>query len=268
MKDISLSQLLHQDFDIRNIVVQEWKFGNYQTNDYRTIPRTHMLIHLITSGQRKYRIRDREFTLSAGTALFIPDATHYYTEPVPSADFVCQGIGATFDLLDTSNEKIYITPDIYHYWNASPHQYDKLFQNLNECALDPCSSILKRKSLMYRLLHNMVSQIADTSPGYHLIEPALRYITAHYSENTPICVYAEQCTLSESYFRKKFAECTGMSPIEYRNKLRFHAARRLYQENRSVQEIAEIVGFCDANYFSKLYKKCNGVSIKNDPEIV
>lgn len=268
MKNISLSQLLHQDFDLRNIMVHEWQCGNYQTNDYLSGGRTHTLVHLITSGQRRYQFRDKKFTLPAGSILFIPDSTCYYTEPVPSETCECQGIGVSFDLLDAAGEKIFVVPDVYHSWSDSSQQYSKLFHSLNECAQDPCCSILRLKSLMYRLLSNMISHIADTSPGYGIIEPALQYIAAHYNENVSISVYARQCTLSESYFRKKFAECIGMSPIEYRNKIRFNVARRLYQENRSVQEIAELVGFCDASYFSKLYKRCNGVSIKNDLEIV
>lgn len=268
MKDIPLSHLLYKDFDIRNILVEEWYYIDDRTNDYLAKGRTQTLLHLITSGQRRYRFRDRQFTLSAGTVLLIPDSTRYYTEPVLSAEDACHGIGIVFDLLDTANEKIMLTPDIYHNWSDSSDQYARIFNSLYEYYQNPDFSILRTKALMYRLLSNLLSHIPDTSPVYHMIEPALDYIAAHYSENVPIAVYAEQCGLSESHFRKKFTECTGMSPIKYRNMIRFNAARRLYQENRSIEEIAEIVGFCDASYFSKLYKQYNGVSLKKDSQIV
>ena len=65
-------------------------------------------------------------------------------------------------------------------------------------------------------------------------------------------------------FRKKFTEYTGRSPIQYRNELRFAEARRLYSEGLSINEIACELGFFDAGYFSKLYKKANGHSLKSE----
>lgn len=248
--------------------MEEWYYTDDRTNDYLAAGRSQTLLHLITSGQRRYRFRDRQFDLSAGTVLLIPDSTRYYTEPVLSAEDACHGIGILFDLLDTAGEKIMLPPNIYHNWNDSSSQYSKIFHTLNDYYHNPGFSILRTKALMYRLLNNLLSNIADTSPVYHMLEPALDYIAAHYSKNVPVAVYAEQCRLSESYFRKKFMECTGMSPIEYRNTIRFNAARRLYLENRSIEEIAELVGFCDASYFSKLYKQYNGVSLKKDLQIV
>jgi shikimate dehydrogenase len=54
----------------------------------------------------------------------------------------------------------------------------------------------------------------------------------------------------------------GVSPIEYRNELRFAKAEQLYQSGNSIKEIAEAVGFCDEVFFSKLYKKRFGTSMK------
>ena len=60
----------------------------------------------------------------------------------------------------------------------------------------------------------------------------------------------------------------GMSPVEYRNKLRMQKAAILLRTGSStVGEVAEAVGISDIKYFSKLFKRCIGVSpsaIKKD----
>ena len=48
--------------------------------------------------------------------------------------------------------------------------------------------------------------------------------------------------MSESYFRKKFVGCMGMTPVEYRNVHRFSLARHLYSEGKTLEEIAQITG--------------------------
>ena len=101
-----------------------------------------------------------------------------------------------------------------------------------------------------------------------ILKPALDYFSITYKENLPIQSYAEKCNLSESYFRKIFRETIGMSPINYRNELRFAEAERLYLLYRNIGRVAEEVGFCDEVFFTKLYKKRFGTSIKNIAKLV
>ena len=101
-----------------------------------------------------------------------------------------------------------------------------------------------------------------------MIKPALEYIKKHFTENTHISVYAEECHISESYLRKKFSEVLGMSPVEYRNELRFSEAKNLYRSALTLQEISDRLGFYDVSYFSRIYKKAMGDSLKNTFDIV
>lgn len=98
---------------------------------------------------------------------------------------------------------------------------------------------------------------------YRLIKPALEFINLTYTNNFSIKTYADKCNLSESYFRKIFKSVIGISPIDYRNELRFAKAEQLYQTGNNLKQIAEAIGFCDEVFFSKLYKKRFGTSIKN-----
>lgn len=46
------------------------------------------------------------------------------------------------------------------------------------------------------------------------IEKAVRYIEQHYREDLKIAEIASECGLSESHFRRVFAESTNMKPVE------------------------------------------------------
>lgn len=66
---------------------------------------------------------------------------------------------------------------------------------------------------------------------------------------------------NSKYVSRKFREEMGLSFSEYLQSCRIHHACNLLTEtNRSVQEIALDVGYRDALYFSKVFKKCMGVS--------
>lgn len=76
------------------------------------------------------------------------------------------------------------------------------------------------------------------------------------------------CCISESVFRRLFFACKGMSPVDYRNRLRVKKASELLQSGSfTVAEAAEQVGINDLKYFGKLFKRYAAVTprtIKNN----
>lgn len=267
MQNKTFSQLIYTDFNIGNIVVAKSIFENGSNANYLTTGRNQNLVHLITSGEREYKFNDRLFNLKKGSVLFIPDKTAYLTTAVESQDIPCGGIGICFDLYNQNGEKILIQPDIYCDWGERQGKATDYFENIDNLYKYSSESFTLKLTLL-KLLHTLTKSQTTARGNYSLIEPALTFIVNHYNENLPVNVYAEQCKISESHFRKKFLECMGISPIDYRNELRYKEAKRLYQKNFTMQEIAEKVGFNDAGYLSKMYKKNTGSSLKEDSEIV
>ncbi|MCZ7645100.1 MAG: helix-turn-helix transcriptional regulator [Planctomycetota bacterium] len=72
---------------------------------------------------------------------------------------------------------------------------------------------------------------------------------------------AERAYLSPEYFSKVFKRLTGQTPIEFINALRLDKAKQLLADPAlPVTEIAFRTGFHDANYFTRQFKKAEGVS--------
>lgn len=263
----SFSQLLYSDFNISNIKVAKSSFKTDDTTNYIKNGRKQNLLHLITSGKREYILNDKNFSLKSGSVLFIPDSTHYSTIAKPTDDNFCIGIGICFDITDQSGNIIIIEPDIYCSWGDRQEKAADYFDKIDKLyKFSPETFTLKITIL--KLLHTLTESQTVIKGDFTLLEPALNFISEHYKENLAVSIYAEQCKLSESHFRKKFTECMGISPIDYRNELRYREAKRLYQKNYTLQEIAEAVGFNDAGYLSKMYKRHTGASLKADSEIV
>lgn len=248
-----LHQLTEMDFYLGNITIREETWSEKIAYDYSQRGRSQNLIHIITGGSRFYRIRNETMYLSAGELLLIPDGTRYYTDN----HGVCSGIGICFDLC-RGEENIALRQDIYHCWLDRHGEYTALFQEMTSSFSRVPHGHLHRKSLLWLLLDKMITDMENLSELGRLIAPALRHLKLHYRENEPVSVYADACRLSESHFRRKFLEYTGMTPVEYRDSLRFEEAKRLYAGGMSMVQIAEQVGFCDASYLRRLYRKRTG----------
>lgn len=74
----------------------------------------------------------------------------------------------------------------------------------------------------------------------------------------------EESGYCTDHFRRLFRRAYGESPLEYLTSLRVNFAKRLLRENDclhyTVAQIATMSGFSDISYFSRVFKKCTGVS--------
>ncbi len=260
------SRLRRTDFEVRNIDVFHITFKEGSCVDYRAHGRKRHVLHYIASGKRSYEIGGRRLLLGCNTLILIPEGTQYITHSYAEDGVPCSGISVDFacDALFPNGEKaLYYLENIQH-----GERVEEMFRAVHKAHSDAPLDVLAVKTALYNLLLYLCNSLEKKSGKRADLEPALAYLSETYAQNLPIKRYADRCNLSESYFRKKFASYMGMSPIEYRNKLRFTQAKNLYRQGFSTQEIAEKTGFCDAGNLLRTYRKTNGTSLKNDAQNV
>jgi AraC-like DNA-binding protein len=122
---------------------------------------------------------------------------------------------------------------------------------------------LERLSLSFKLLCEMARETnrSELDAKNRKIKEGLAYLQNNVAEDFPISRLAEMCCLSSGRFRQIFTECLGMTPVEYRNKLRIQKAQTMLKTgNFTVGEVAEAVGIPDIKYFSKLFKRHIGIA--------
>ena len=72
---------------------------------------------------------------------------------------------------------------------------------------------------------------------------------------------SREVDISPYYFSKLFKQETGKNFIEYLTEIRLKNARELLQDSRlSIKEICAQSGYGDPNYFSRIFKKYEGVT--------
>lgn len=88
------------------------------------------------------------------------------------------------------------------------------------------------------------------------LRPVISYIEAHFKEKIYIEELSAMINVSPDYFTKMFKESIGKTPIDYINGMRVNAAMELLcNTEMSMTEIADTIGFCNPNYFHKIFKQ-------------
>jgi len=112
---------------------------------------------------------------------------------------------------------------------------------------------------MFDFFHTLSRQLKPATASR--VQPALEFLEAHYTEDCPVEFLAELCALSQSHFFAAFKKAVGMSPVRYKNHLRVEQAKLLLSsEECTIREIAEMLGFENIYYFSRVFSACTGVS--------
>jgi transcriptional regulator GlxA family with amidase domain len=94
-----------------------------------------------------------------------------------------------------------------------------------------------------------------------LIAEHQAWLADHYTERSPVAALTHWSALSERSLKRRFSQATGMTPIEYVQTLRLEdAKRRLETSDTPVEEVAIDVGYEDASFFRRLFRRRVGLS--------
>lgn len=82
------------------------------------------------------------------------------------------------------------------------------------------------------------------------------WIAENYHEHAPVAAMIRLSGLAERSFKRRFQQATGMSPLEYVHTLRLEEAKHLLERSEQpVEAIANLVGYEDAGFFSRLFRR-------------
>jgi transcriptional regulator GlxA family with amidase domain len=87
------------------------------------------------------------------------------------------------------------------------------------------------------------------------------WIAQHYDEASPVAAMIRQSGLIERTFNRRFKQATGLTPIEYAHTLRLEEAKQLLESgDEPVEAVATEVGYEDAAFFGRLFRRKVGVT--------
>ena len=99
---------------------------------------------------------------------------------------------------------------------------------------------------------------------YELMGEVLRYLEENYSQRLNVSDISRQAYMSKSHFSFIFKEATGLSVIDYLQKIRIEKACKLLSEHpeKPVAEIACCVGYQDYKFFNHIFKRVTGMTAR------
>ncbi len=97
------------------------------------------------------------------------------------------------------------------------------------------------------------------------IKNALDYIEKNYKNHISLGDISKHVYLSQEYFSRLFKEEVGINFINYLTLYRIDKAEYLLKNtDMKITQVADEVGYSNASYFSKSYKKYKGISPDDD----
>jgi len=116
------------------------------------------------------------------------------------------------------------------------------------------------------LLNRQVPNMSTESEKQHLthtqnLKISIEYLSNHYDEKITIGTMSRLMNMSEQHFSRLFKTYTGKTFIDYLTQFRLIQARKLLmQSDLPITQIPELTGFCNPNYFSRIFKHHFGQS--------
>jgi AraC-like DNA-binding protein len=135
------------------------------------------------------------------------------------------------------------------------------------------------KSLVYRALMDYLVCLPSEKlhrldrllSGGHRFAALVHYIDNHLSEPLSNPRLADLCHMSVSHFIRSFHTATGQTPAEYIQDRKVSAAAQyLNFTDHSIEQIAELTGFANRFYFTRVFTKIMGIppaGYRNTPMI-
>ncbi|WP_339307391.1 helix-turn-helix domain-containing protein [Paenibacillus sp. FSL L8-0435] len=117
-------------------------------------------------------------------------------------------------------------------------------------------------ALLQGMIYELIMEYERGQGGAEsdMVDVVASYITSHYRQNLELKELAALAGCSVRQLQRRFKQEKQLGPMEYVIQLRMESASRMLRHtDASIGEIAEKMGYRDMYYFSRAFKKYNGV---------
>lgn len=157
----------------------------------------------------------------------------------------------------TSDERLYCTGSVNAVRDLMLHFVEQLYGD------SIASEIARQFTHELKRSYESLLLNEDQKRSHHDEEiiKIQEWLDQNYQADVVISNLAKKFRLSVRSLNRRFKLATNTSPLQYLQGLRIeHAKELLKQSNLAVSEVADMVGYQDASYFTSLFKKVNAVT--------
>ncbi|MCM3746609.1 helix-turn-helix domain-containing protein [Paenibacillus pasadenensis] len=233
----------------------------------------HPLMMFVLSGEGKLELHGQEHSIKPETCWIVEPHTWIKASVSASQPLDCYLLEFNGSTLPAEPSPDDITPDTANLRVSNETVCIKLSGASSVIPLlDQMSALegggfssvyFRRMALFYELLHLLSQMPGDQNESSQdAIQRTIHYMNSHFMEQLQVGRLPQMANLTPSAFCRAFKKITGMSPSGYLTELRIRKAKELLlqAERGTLREIASSVGFNDELYFSRIFKKSEGMS--------
>lgn len=220
----------------------------------RNIDRHQIKFHELTfliDGKMTYYVNDEKYDMVSGDIIYLPAGSMRQRDVGKGMN---NYISINFHSTENLPLKFFLENNINEEVTVLLDYFDKIYRS---------PSGVNPKKLVYTL-ETMILQISDnvlSNNKPNLATKIADYLTNHYREKITLDDVSRDTFFSIAYCESEFRKAFGKSIVHYLIDIRISEAKTLLMETSLPSStIASMVGFDDANYFSRVFKKRIGFS--------
>ncbi|MBD1380607.1 helix-turn-helix transcriptional regulator [Metabacillus arenae] len=140
--------------------------------------------------------------------------------------------------------------------------FEKLLENLVYISQQtPDAPLRQQMDFEELLLHIQKEALQIPSAAEKVVEATINYIRKNYQSDIKMEDLARELHFHQDYITRCMQKTIGMTPNSYLNKYRITQSKRLLvTTDYKMASISSEVGISDSTYFSKLFKRLEGIS--------
>lgn len=241
---------------------QRWRDGHEFLMISKMRP-TSALLYL-KSCRVEYILPDgRTLSFPQGSLLYLPQGCRYRSRFYAVGEQYAHTQLIEFELRDPEGQSFTCSREIMPLIADKIGSFEDSVAEAILCYTQLTFSFGAFKSILYDLLTRIARRYrkeAGRSREFFPIAPAIRYLLDNPYGDVDVTSLAKMCHVSESCFRNLFKQYAGKTLTRYCLDNRMLRAKQLLENGlHSVAEVASLVGYQDAGYFTKVFKKETGV---------
>ncbi|MBS1771409.1 MAG: helix-turn-helix domain-containing protein [Bacteroidetes bacterium] len=161
------------------------------------------------------------------------------------------------DRLITSEKGIYTNGGAFSFLNLMLFLVEKYFDRATAIY---CSKVFQIDMERNSQSHFLIFE-TQKNHGDEMVSKAQQYIEDNMTEKISFEALAAQLAVSRRNFDRRFIKATGNTPVEYLQRVKVEAAKRVLEKGRkTVFEAMSEVGYTDDKAFREVFKKITGLS--------
>ncbi len=230
------------------------------------------MISLVLAGKGTHIIDFEQVEIKPNRLFFLkPEQVHFWQVEPKSKLATVQFSGDYLAQLFNLNSIPAIQSVFNSYIDLEPLQTSQLLDIFQKIEAENTHKENNSDKIIQALIFTMLAQIErwsgsqsvqqNKSNKSDIVQKFQQLLNIHYKEITTISDYAGQLNITPNYLNMLVKEVTGTTANEQMHKrVLLEAKRLLIHKHTDIAQIAFELGFKDASYFARFFKRSTGIS--------